>query len=488
MGLLIGVGSTKPTFAYDYYYGVEWDTTVQNPKLTRIGKDELHKSLPLQSLVRRCLLSDDGAVNTYLNANDSTLTDTGAKADLTGASGQYMVELPDTYVRFETDGTTNRCLMSAHALPGFTLWRKDYISAVEATVQRSTLKLSSVCNTDADYRGGNNDSARDGTYRTQLGVPATSINLTNFRSYARNRGTSEWNCQLYQTYKKLYWLFVVEYATFFDQDTFNAELTEEGYRQGGLGAGVTNINSAKWNALNGYYPFVPCGTTNELGNHTGVVEYTMPFEYDASGAANYAGEYDSATAYTTGQFVSSGDLLYKCNADAAAGTALTDTTYFSEVTRTATYVPSYRGVENPFGHVWKWTDGLKCMIQSDADGGISEFYTCDNPDNFNSSGTDGYVLRGNLPRKEGYVKTVLLGENGEMLPKEVGAGTTTYFTVYFYTNIPTTGTSERGVLFGGNASNGAFAGFAYAYSINAATYAYAAVGSRLCFYPAIATA
>ena len=55
MGLLIGVGGTKPQFAYDYYYGIEWDITVSNPKPTRIGKMELHKELPLQSLMRRCI-------------------------------------------------------------------------------------------------------------------------------------------------------------------------------------------------------------------------------------------------------------------------------------------------------------------------------------------------------------------------------------------------------------------------------------------------
>ncbi len=53
-------------------------------------------------------------------------------------------------------------------------------------------------------------------------------------------------------------------------------------------------------------------------------------------------------------------------------------------------VPSYRGVENPFGHLWKWTDGCKCLIQSDASGGLSEFYVCDTPANFTSSGVAGY--------------------------------------------------------------------------------------------------
>ena len=56
MGLMIGVGSTKPTFPYDYYYGIEWDITVSNPKPTRIGKMELHKELHLERRWKRCIL------------------------------------------------------------------------------------------------------------------------------------------------------------------------------------------------------------------------------------------------------------------------------------------------------------------------------------------------------------------------------------------------------------------------------------------------
>ena len=439
MGLIIGVGGTKPTFPYDYYYGIEWNATVSNPKPTRIGKMELHKELPLQSLMRRCILKDNGTVNYYLHANDSTKRDNGAAANLTGADGQYMVELPDMYVRFETDGDISRHLQSTEPLPGFRLWRKDYVSAVEATVQRSTTTLCSVVNKDADYRGGNNDASRDGTYKTQLGMPATQISLTNFRAYARKRGSTEWNCNLYQTHRKLWWLFAVEYANFNSQDAFNAELDENGYHQGGLSSGVTTLNSTKWNTFNNYYPFVPCGTTNSLGNHSGVVEFTMPDEYDPG-------------------------VPTKVN------------------------VPSYRGVENPFGHIWKWTDGCKCLIQSETDGGLSEFYVCDDPAAFTSSGVVNYDLRGNLPRKDGYVKKLILGEHGEIMPLEVGGGSTTYFCDYFYTNIPSSGVSERGVLFGGTANTGAGAGFVYANTSNSATNTNANIGSRLCFYPQIETA
>lgn len=438
MGLMVGVGSTKPTFPYDYYYGIEWDTTVSNPKPTRIGKMELHKELPLQSMMRNCILKDDGSVAYYLHANDSTKQDNGAAADLTGATGQMETELPDMYVRFETDGNKCRHLQSTEPLPGFHLWRKGYIGSVEATVKRSTTTLASVCNTDADYRGGNNDATRDGTYRTMLGMPATNISLTNFRAYARKRGSTEWNCNLYRLHKMMWWLFAVEYANFNSQADFNAALDENGYHQGGLGAGVTTWDGTSWSNYNGYYPLVPCGVTNSLGNHTGTVDYNV-IGSDGSTVKTFA-------------------------------------------------VPRYRGVENPFGHIWKWTDGCKCIIQSEASGGLSKFYVCDNPANFTSSGTTNYDYRGNLPRSEGYVKALILGEDGEIMPLAVGGGSTTYFCDYFYTNIPTSGESERGVLFGGSATNGAYAGFVFAHTHHTATLASAYFGSRLCFDPQIEAA
>lgn len=433
MGLLIGVGATQPTFPYDQYYGIEYDVTVSNPdSLTRIGKMELHKSLPCQSGMRRCLLNDDGSVNYYLGDTDSTKRDTGSAANLTGADGMVMVEMPDMYVRFEHDGNKRRTLFSIYALPGFAKWSKMYGSAYEASLNRTNNKLSSVVNTTADYRGGVNTASWDGTYRSLLGMPATNINLTSFRTYARNRGAN-WNCNTYEFQKRAYWMFVVEYATLNSQKAFNAELNSEGYHQGGLGDGVTTLNYSKWGTFNSYNPFIPCGTTNSLGNKTGIVSFTMPTEYDA--------------------------------------------------TKPVVSVPSYRGIENPFGHIWKITDGVKFMIQSEADGGKSLIYVCDNPANYSSSGVTGYELRGELPRSEGYVKTICHGEHGDILPTAVGAGSTSYFCDYFYTSIPESGTAERACFFGGVAADGARAGFVYASSNGSASGASAVFGSRLCFMP-----
>ena len=408
-------------------YGIEYDVTVSSPDVTRIGNMALHKSLPIQNRMRGCLLNDDGNVVEYLNPTDWT----GQTRD--GSRGQVMVELPMYYRKFETEGNKRRVKISEYPLPGYHQLKMKYPSAYEATVQRSTNKLCSVANDDADYRGGNNDSSKDAASNTFLGRPATQINRTNFRTYARNRksGSTEWNCMTYDIQKDLFWLFAIEYATLNTQKAFNAQKDSNGYAQGGLGDGVTTLDWTKWGNFNGNYPFIPCGYTDSLGNGTGVVEFAMPTEYGEGGKK--------------------------------------------------VSVPRYRGIENPFGHIWQWTDGINVQIEP-GDDGLSKVFVCSDPSKFNDSNYDGYQHVGNEARTEAYVKSVIFGEGGEIMPDVVGGSSSTYFCDYHYTNIPTSVTL-RGVLFGGNANNGANAGFAYANSINAPSASTAYFGSRLCFIP-----
>lgn len=189
--------------------------------------------------------------------------------------------------------------------------------------------------------------------------------------------------------------------------------------------------------FNGYYPFVPCGHTDEYGNGTGVKDYSV---------TNEAGE----TLKT-----------------------------FS--------VPRYRGIENPFGHIWKWTDGINVRISPNAPtgDGLSKVFVCNDPSKFSDTSYTDYVHVGNEARTEGYVKAIIFGEWGDIMPTTVGGGATSWFCDYHYTNIPSAETL-RGVLFGGAASYGAYAGFAFAYSNGAPSYSAAYIGSRLCFLPDIA--
>ena len=418
----------SPLLEEYYSYGIEKDYTNISPNCIRIGNLDLHRSLPIQSKMRGCLLDDDGNVVEYLPENDWTT------ATRDGSKGQVMVEIPMHYRKFETKGTKNIVRLSEYPLPGYHQVPQMYVSAYEASIERSTGKLCSVVNDGVDYRGGDNNANYDGTYHSLLGRPVTSINRTKFRSAARKRNTANtsWNCYLYQVHKALFWLFTVEYAQLNSQAAYNSELTSEGFRQGGLGEGVSNWSDSEWLTFNNHNPFVPCGLTDILGNSTGVVAYTV---YNEDGSE-----------------------LKTSN------------------------VPRYRGVENPFGHIWKWIDGCHCVIQSEASGGLSEFYVCDEPANFTNSGVTNYQLRGVLPRNRGYIKSLILGEYGEVMPLEVDANSTTSFRDYFYTRIPENGVYEHGVFLGGTAYNSTNAGFLCMNTSNVVSNTYEYLGSRLCFF------
>lgn len=405
-------------------YGIEWDISVSSPLCTRIGNMALHKSLPVQSGMRGCLLSDAGTVVEYLHP-------TNWKAhNRDGSAGQVMVEIPAHYRKFTTEGNKRSARISEYPLPGYHFVPKKYVSAYEAVLDRSTNKLCSIVNAGTQYRGGANQTDWDGTYRSVLGRPATGISRTSFRNYARARGAgTQWNCCDYNSYKDVAWLFYIEYANLNCQSAFNGAKDANGYAQGGLGNGVTTMPD--WGGFNGAYPFVPCGHSDDLGNFSGEVPYVV--------------------------------------SNAEGGTYAT------------VYVPRYRGIENPYGHIWKFTDGINIEVKTDADGGTSKVYVADNPANFNDSNYNGYSMRGLEARAEGYTKEMIIGTYGEIIPALVGGGTTVYWCDYHYTYIGAS--SLRGVLFGGSADSGANAGFGYAHSINAPSLSNAPVGSRLCFIP-----
>lgn len=415
------------------WYGIEWDTEVSSPAVTRIGNMDLHRTLPIQSRMRGCLLDDNGKVVKYLNPKDWT----GEVRD--GSRGQVMVEIPMHYRRCETDGTKRRVKLSEFPLPDYHQVPRMYVSAYEASLQRSTKKLCSVVNTDPDFRGGDNNAAWDGTYRSLLGRPATNINRTNFRTYARNRNnaaTAEWNQYTYHVHKAIYWLYVVEYANRNSQLPFTAELTAEGFHQGGLGEGVSNFKSSEWYTFNKSFPFVPCGHTDSLGNSTGVVAYT---------------------AY---------------NAD---GTELK-----------TSYVPRYRGIENPFGHIFKWADGINVRISPTEENGgdnLSKVFVCEDPYLYNDTNYNCYKNVGNESRTSGYTKDIIFGEDGEIIPSLVGGGSTEFFCDFLYTNIPTKETLCV-VMFCGKTDYGLINGLAFMHSSYAPSILDVTIGTRLCFLPA----
>ena len=302
----------------EHWYGIEYDITATSPDVTRIASSvddmKLHASLPIQNGMRACLLLDNGTVNYWLNENDWSKKIDGTASDLSGTDGQVMIYVPLHYRKFETSGNTYRCKISQYPISGFHAVPAFYIGAYEASLYRPTLKLSSVVNATTDYRGGDNNAAWDAAANTLLGKPATLLTRTNFRTYARNRAAgTKWNINTYEQHKAITWLFVVEYATRNSQKAIDATFTTEGYRKGGLGDGVTTAIDAEWNTFNTRYPFISCGASNTLATKSGEVSVAVT---DFGGAG---------------------------------------------VPRSFT-VNRYRGIEMPFGHVFKNLDGVNVDV------------------------------------------------------------------------------------------------------------------------------
>ena len=416
-----------------YSYGVSWQTGSLNATLARIGNLDLHRSLPIQNKMRGCTLADNGTVNHYFK-DDWSANEDGTPIKKDGSDGMVMIEIPEFYVKCQSKNGIDSMSISEYALDGYTLVKKQYVSAYEATVDRTksdTLKLASVVNTTANFRGGNNNAERDEAENTQLGMPLTSTTRANFRKYARNRATgTKWNMLDFFATNTVWLLYTVEYASWNSQLAFNAALTNDGFKQGGLGNGVTNVNGTDWNTFNNYYPIIPCGTSDSLGNGTGEVEYTLPSTFAP-------------------------DNVVKVK------------------------VPRYRGIENPFGHIWKNVDGVIFDIKSDADGGTSTIYLAKTEADYGDTVTEGFSELGQLPRANGFISNTYLGT---FLPSAAtGASSTTGRCDNFETIIASS--SLRTLFYGGTARYGASAGLGCCYSYATVGNTGATCGSRLVYRP-----
>lgn len=414
-----------PDLEERYAYGVEWDTASSSPDGVRVGNIQLHRELPIQSKMRRCLLDRDGGVKEYL---DNELSWGGSYLDYA-----VMTEIPEHWYKLYFNGTKFRMMLSEVPLPGYKHVDKFYISTYEARIYRTDNLLCSAAGASKlsdpnsiNFRGGDNTAEWDDTYRSLLGCPVTNLTRDQFRQAARKRG-SGWEMYTYGAHKTLFWLFVVEYATLNSQKPFNAQKDANGFAQGGLGPGPTQMTD--WTNFNNANPLIPCGYTNEFGNGSGDKAYVVK---NASGG-----------------------------------------------THATLMVNRYRGIENPFGHIWKYTDGANIQVTT-GDNGLSILWTTADPSNFSDSSYVGYDKKGNICRVNGYAKNTLLGEDGDIIATEIGGSSSTYWCDYYYTNTSTN--SLRLVAVGGG-SDGAGAGFIRVNTSETPSGAYKHFGSRLCFFP-----
>lgn len=409
-----------PDIEERYAYGVEWDMASSSPDGKRVGNMQLHRELPVQSGMRGVVLDNNGGVYYY---HEPTAW------KMTFASKDYasMVEIPDHWYRIYITGTKFKMMLSSIPLPGYKHISKFYIGSSEAQMLRSLGLLMSDKTNSTDTRGGDNTAEWDGTYRSLLGRPVTNLTRDQFRQAARKRG-SGWEMYTYNAHKTLFWLFAVEYATLDSQKPFNAQKDANGFAQGGLGPGPTQMTD--WTNFNKINPLIPCGYTNEFGNGSGEKAYVVK---NASGG-----------------------------------------------THATLMANRYRGIENPFGHIWKYTDGANIQVTT-GDAGLSILWTTDDPSNFSDTSYTGYNKKGNICRTNGYAKKMLLGEDGDIVATEIGGSSSTYWCDYYYTY--TSANRMQVVRVGGGADGGSDAGLAYVGADTAPSAASRHFGSRLCFFP-----
>ena len=430
-------GFSQHESLFNLWYGVKWNVNATAPEVIRIAELDsmnIHRYdvLPIQTAMKGCLLLDNGVVNYYLNPIDWSAKEAGGASKLDGADGQVMIEIPSHYELFEQIGDTCYAKICLVYKAGFRYVPKMYVSAYKAALNRTTLKLASVKNTTATYRGGANQSTWDALDKTMLGKPVTDVSRTNFRVYAQKRGVN-WSMQNYRTWKTVYWLYIIEYATRNSQAAVDYTYTAEGYHKGGLGAGVTNLVSAEWNTYNSLYPIIPCGTSDSLANSTGQKLYVIP---------GYTG---------------------------------TNTVY----------VARYRGIENAFGEIWDWVDGINFQFLQTQQ--TAKAYIIDNPNHFADANVNIGKARAvmNVSKTSGYIKSMVFGSYGDVLAVNAGTsgtGSSTYYADYNHSGYAASYWGWRALLVGGGyAISDSYAGLGCAHSYYAAWSTYAYLGSRLVF-------
>lgn len=370
---------------------------------------------------------------------------------LNGYDGEVQVEIPEFYLWSRTADdvcyvyvSTHKCVPYAERIPRMLM--DAYMATLLNTVPEGMGYLStlvansaiSVVNTEAYCRGGGNRSAYDcyftGTsstegdtaidvFRTDLGKPRTSVTRAAMRTYSANAGKVN---LCYEYYKAVFfWLYVIEYGNFNSQAAYNSALTSDGYRQGGLGNGLTTRNWSYWSYYNGNCAVTPMGYGNGMGNGTGVKSLS-------------------------------------CAMPTASGSTTTQSYTFS--------MPRWRGFDNPFGDIWTNLDGFISAHGS----AWHKVYTTKDPDLFGDDATalSGMRLKGLETASQGLTKRFSLGENAEIIPCGVGSPN---IGDYHWTN---TTSGYFTLMVGGSLDDGSYAGLGGFYSYYGVAISSSCVGLR----------
>ena len=400
------------------WYGVSWSETSSNPDCTRIGNMEMHRSLPIQSMMKPFAFHTNPSLKEQFvpmkeNFSTSMYSHTNnAEGGWVASTVNIMIKIPEFwYVDDYTPGTkTHNLKICPHAKPGWHHHKEAYVSAYEAFNFGNKGRLISMKSV----------------------VPTVNFTRTNGRTWARANGfdgEAKWNLYTYEEHRAICHLFLVEYATRNSQKAVNTALTPEGFRQGGLGSGCTTgtatIDGAQTQS------FIPTGSSDSLGSGSGEVTVTIQ-QTDSSGS-------------------NTSTITRKCN--------------------------RYRGIENPFGHIWKHTDDIISIYE----GGWRTYYKSIKPDQFATNKNNSYKPLTSAAVVTGYKTEIRVTPTCDFFAEACTNGSeTTYWCDYNWDN---TDTSEHCLLIGGRSDNGGLAGLFALYSNDGVSISSATIGSRLTYLP-----
>ena len=146
-----------------YVYGIDHDTSIATASQackrvvcmgSFVTEVDSFAQMPAHNF-KRCVVSDPAnrVVSYYLNASNSNLRENGNDADMTGADGDIMVEIPITHWRMDTytdagGHVHHRYLVSDKAFPGSAIHPFFYVSPDGSTarVQYVGAFRSVLCN------------------------------------------------------------------------------------------------------------------------------------------------------------------------------------------------------------------------------------------------------------------------------------------------------------------------------------------------------
>ena len=373
--------------APDYYTGVNFVTK------THLG-------------MRRCVVTDAGAVNYYLDPADSAYKASGAPSVLTGADGQVMVEIPKFYVKREVSGPYVTWSISDLPVQGYSIHPAFIKDGVEVNYRYYGAYDACYWDaTDSTYKSGLNlddltaslDLAADKLASVSGVYPIVGVTRAECRTLAANRGTF-WRQMDFALFSAVQLLYLVEKQSFYSQNI--------------LGAGNTNGSYLSASAVQADSPHTVAGASNWLGNGTTNI---------VSGAG----------------------------VNAKPGTSFM----------------SYRGIENFFGNCWNWVDGINVNV-----GTLGYVYVTNNRANFADDTSTNMTLVSTAASTAAGYQSALASIDNYFIATGVSGSSSTYMTDYWYGSTAANRVVVVGGSASNGAIAGAFSVDAFNGSSNSARY------------------